>query len=247
MQYDNKNHCWRTSYHWIVDPNSLSNNYSTALGPCETPNEPYLRSTSGPRCMESKRDRHVFRKFTPQELEEWKGPLFYISRLAVVNPRSNSTLVRIVFNSSQSHHRVSLNSCLAKRPDAYINNLIGVLPAEGKSMLLLLETWKIVALKLAQNTENMLLKDGFVLKCQQFSGEEKRVPVGTGTMTWSWNRSQATGGQPWLVILNDGSNVAYGFVANIRWLMRHGNPWSRLIMTKCRVAPPPRWISYRRC
>ena len=32
---------------------------------------------------------------------------------------------------------------------------------------------KAVALKLAQNIENMLHKGGFVLKCWQFSGEEK--------------------------------------------------------------------------
>ncbi len=44
-----------------------------------------------------------------------------MSHLAVLNPKSNSTPVRIVFNSSQS------NSCLAKGPDCHINNLIGVL------------------------------------------------------------------------------------------------------------------------
>ncbi len=72
-------------------------------------------------------DRQVARKLTPEELKEWKGPMFYIAHLAVINPRSNSTPVRIVFNSSQSHHGVSLNFCLAKGPDAYINNLIGIL------------------------------------------------------------------------------------------------------------------------
>ena len=77
--------------------------------------------------MKDMLDRHVARKLSPKELEEWKGPVFYILHLAVVNPRSNSTPVRIVFNSSQSHHGVSLNSCLAKGPDAYINNLVGIL------------------------------------------------------------------------------------------------------------------------
>ena len=45
----------------------------------------------------------------------------------MANPGSNSTPVRNVFNSSQSYHGVSLNSCLAKGPHAYINNLIGIL------------------------------------------------------------------------------------------------------------------------
>ena len=44
-------------------------------------------------------------------------------------------------------------------------------------------------------------------------------------------------GDPWLVILSDGSDVAYGFVAHIRWLLGDGSPWCRLIMAKCRVAP----------
>ena len=72
-------------------------------------------------------DRRLARKLTSQELEEWKGSVFYISYLDVVNPRTNSTPVQIAFNSSQSHHGVSLNSCLAKGPDAYINNLVGIL------------------------------------------------------------------------------------------------------------------------
>ena len=53
--------------------------------------------------------------------------MFYISHLAVVNPHSNSTPVRIVFNSSQTHKGVSLNACLAKGPDSYMNNLVGIL------------------------------------------------------------------------------------------------------------------------
>ena len=44
-------------------------------------------------------------------------------------------------------------------------------------------------------------------------------------------------GDPWLVILSDGTDVAYGFVAYIRWLLGDGSPWWRLIMAKCRVAP----------
>ena len=68
----------------------------------------------------------VARKLSPQELKNWTGPAFYISDLAVVNPRSNSTPVLIVFNSSQTHG-VSLNSCLAKGPDSYMNNLVGIL------------------------------------------------------------------------------------------------------------------------
>ena len=67
------------------------------------------------------------RKLTKTELDEWQGPKFYISHLAVRNPKSTSTPVRIVFNSSQVFNGISLNACLAKGPDSYINNLMGIL------------------------------------------------------------------------------------------------------------------------
>ena len=44
-----------------------------------------------------------------------------------MNTRSHSTPVRIVLNSSQMCQGISLNSCLAKGPDCYMNNLIGIL------------------------------------------------------------------------------------------------------------------------
>ena len=71
--------------------------------------------------------RGVARKLSQKEMQYWSGPKFYISHLAVVNTRSCSTPVRIVFNSSQVCQGMSLNSCLAKGPDCYMNNLIGIL------------------------------------------------------------------------------------------------------------------------
>ena len=53
--------------------------------------------------------------------------MFYLSHLAVENPKSETTPVRIVFNSSQIFKGVSLNSFLAKGPDSYKTNLLGIL------------------------------------------------------------------------------------------------------------------------
>ena len=66
------------------------------------------------RQMEDMLDRGVARMPSEEELQKLSGLLFYISHLAVVNPKSNSTPVRIVFNSSQVYVGTSLNSCLAK-------------------------------------------------------------------------------------------------------------------------------------
>lgn len=80
-----------------------------------------------PEADEDMVERGVARKLSQKELQEWNGPKFYISHLAVVNTRSHSTPVRIVFNSSQVCQGMPLNSCLAKGPDCYMNNLIGIL------------------------------------------------------------------------------------------------------------------------
>ena len=72
-------------------------------------------------------ERKVARKLDSTEIEKWDGPFFYISHLAVLNPKSISTPVRRVFNPTQLFQGVSLNGCLAKGPDAYINNILGVI------------------------------------------------------------------------------------------------------------------------
>jgi hypothetical protein len=131
LEYDEQNKCWRTSYPWIVDPNTLPDNYHAALSTL-TKTERTLQkdkewANNYKQQMNDMVQRKVARKLTEQEVSDWKGPTFYISHLAVVNPKSSSTPVRIVFNSSQVHKGVSLNSCLAKGPNCYMNNLIGVL------------------------------------------------------------------------------------------------------------------------
>ena len=71
--------------------------------------------------------RNVARKLSQKEIDEWNGPSFYISHLAVKSPKSASTPVRIVFNSSQLYKGMSLNNCLAKGPDCYSNCILGLL------------------------------------------------------------------------------------------------------------------------
>ena len=42
---------------------------------------------------------------------------------------------------------------------------------------------------------------------------------------------------PWLILYSDGSELAYGFVAYIRWHLKAGGYWCRMIMSKNRIAP----------
>ena len=77
--------------------------------------------------IEDMLQRGVARKLTEEELKNWQGPKYYISHLAVVNPKSKSTPVRIVFNSSQNCNGSSLNAILAKGPDSFRNSMVGIL------------------------------------------------------------------------------------------------------------------------
>ena len=44
-------------------------------------------------------------------------------------------------------------------------------------------------------------------------------------------------GLPMLIVFSDGSKLAFGAAAYIRWELKAGGYWSRLIMAKCRIAP----------
>ena len=131
LVYDKENQCWITSYPWLVDPSTLPDNYHAAFATLRKTEQTLSKDEQWAETyrkqMQDMLDRGVARKLSQDELQQWNGPTFYISHLAVVNPRSNSTPVRIVFNSSQVYQGRSLNSCLAKGPDCYMNNLLGIL------------------------------------------------------------------------------------------------------------------------
>ncbi|XP_067939770.1 uncharacterized protein [Watersipora subatra] len=82
--------------------------------------------------------RKVARKLKPDEIQNWKNPIFYISHMAVENPNSSCTPVIIVFNSSQKFNGQFLNDSLAKGPDHYMTGLLGILLRwrENRSVLI---------------------------------------------------------------------------------------------------------------
>ena len=123
--------CWITGYPWIIDPGSLPDNYPAAYSTlCRTERtlakDPEWRATYQ-RQIDDHRDRGVARLLSAEEVRRWQGPYLYLSHMALEQPKSESTPVRIVFNSSQKYKGLSLNDCLAKGPDCYNNNLLGML------------------------------------------------------------------------------------------------------------------------
>ena len=131
LTYDEAKRCWFTSYPWTMDPGRLPNNYDAVLATLRSTERTLLKDsnwskTYGQQIMDME-ERGVSRKLTENELLSWQGPVYYLAHLAVNNPQSTSTPVRTVFNSSQVCKGYSLNSAVAKGPDAYINNLLGLL------------------------------------------------------------------------------------------------------------------------
>ena len=73
-------------------------------------------------------DRGVARIVPADELEAYQGDVNYLPHLAAINPRSQSTPVRICFDASRSQGGApALNQILAKGPDRFLNNLAGVI------------------------------------------------------------------------------------------------------------------------
>ena len=131
LSYDADNQRWVTSYPWTSDPNLLPDNYPAALATLRNTEKRLLKEPEWAKKYTEQvydmQDRGVARILSQQELESWTGPRFYLSHLAVENPKSTTTPVRIVFNSSQIYKGVSLNSFLAKGPDSFKTNLLGML------------------------------------------------------------------------------------------------------------------------
>ena len=71
-------------------------------------------------------ERGVARKLTKEELDEYTGPVHYLSHHKVMKPESTSTPCWIVFNSSAKCNGHSVNDYWKKGPDL-INNLLGIM------------------------------------------------------------------------------------------------------------------------
>ena len=131
LRYEPDRQIWITSYPWIVDPSKLPDNYSQALAVLRSTervlaSDPSWKETYTAQIYEHQ-ERGVCRKLSPEEIASWNGPVFHIAHMALEQPKSESTPVRVVFNASQCFKGISLNSCLAKGPDRYNTSLLGML------------------------------------------------------------------------------------------------------------------------
>ena len=131
LSYDHNKLRWFCKYPWIRDPFQLPNNFPLGKA-CLKSTEKRLKKLGPTYCeayqneMQSMIDRGAARKLSMDELQNYKGPVFYIPHTEVLNPKSLSTPLRIVFNSSARFCGFALNDMWAKGPDV-LNSLYGIL------------------------------------------------------------------------------------------------------------------------
>ena len=121
---------WEAHYPWIKDPNTLQDNYQAAFGMLKGTEKRLSKDKARAALYQDQIDDMVLRgvavKLSSTAIEEYCGPVHYISHHEVIKPESASTPCRIVFNSSAKCNGYSLNDYWAKGPDL-VNNMLGIL------------------------------------------------------------------------------------------------------------------------
>ena len=121
--------CWEAGLPWLRDPRQLPNNIFVALSILKSTEK---RISCNNTVLEAYKNemndmiaRGVARRLTELELSEYQDPVHYITHHEVLKPDSESTLLRIVFNTSLNYHGHILNDYWAKGPDI-VNNMWGI-------------------------------------------------------------------------------------------------------------------------
>ena len=132
LRYDSDNGAWVASYPFLHPRESLKGNKSVALKSMQATERTLAKNVNWGETYKSQIqdmvDRGAARVVSEQELAEYTGHVNYLPHLAVVNPKSDSTPVRICFDASRPQGGgPSLNAVLAKGPDCFLNNLASVI------------------------------------------------------------------------------------------------------------------------
>ena len=132
LSYDEESGCWVTKYPFLFPKDMLKGSKEVAMKSMVATERTLRRKGDWAQIYQDQIDdmvtRGVARIVPSKELESFKGTINYLPHLAAVNPRSQSTPVRIVFDASRAQGGgPSLNQILAKGPDRFLNNLAGVI------------------------------------------------------------------------------------------------------------------------
>ena len=131
LKLDVESKRWIAEYPWKDDPNLLGNNYEQVLKMLSKTEKRLRRSKVMMEQFKGQIEdflrREVLRQLTAEEIENWQGPVHYLSIHEVFKDYENaSTPVRLVVNSALQFKGRSLNSMLMKGPSS-LNDLYDVL------------------------------------------------------------------------------------------------------------------------
>ena len=127
IQFDESIGKWRVKYPFVKDPRMLSNNYRRVLRMMETLERRLdkIGQTEAANEVFGKMIANgALEEIDARELKMWSGPVHYLPIQAVISPKSATTPLRLVTNSSliDPNTGLSLNSILAKGP-MYLNDM----------------------------------------------------------------------------------------------------------------------------
>ena len=120
---------WCAGCPWIIAPSELRQNRMIAIAKLYSLEKRLRKNSEYQQVyasqMQDMLNRNAARLVTQTELENYRGPTYYIAHHAVMKPESKSTPCRIVWDSKSQFMGLSLNECLAKGP-SLLNKLLGV-------------------------------------------------------------------------------------------------------------------------
>ena len=106
---------------WKCHPALLPDNKSQARKKLEATERRLMKNTEHAQAYDKQKvemsEMAFSQQLSKQELEEYNGPIQYISHHEVLRPESKSTPVRIAFNSSAVFRGHRLNDFWMKGPD----------------------------------------------------------------------------------------------------------------------------------
>ena len=121
---------WMVPYPWNKDTACLPDNKSQAIKKLEATERRLIKNPEQAETYDKQmiemNEMKFSRKLSRKEIEEYKGPVHYVSHHEVLRPESKSTPVRIVFNSSAVFQGHCLNDYGMKGPDLP-NDLFGAI------------------------------------------------------------------------------------------------------------------------
>ena len=114
-------------YPFVRDPHCLPNNRAAVIKMAEKQEKRMIKSGHLAKYNQEFQkylDRGAVVKLSKEEIQNWKGPINYISHHGVVSD-SVTTPLRIVTNSSLKNGTRSLNECLARGPNS-LNSMLDI-------------------------------------------------------------------------------------------------------------------------